>query len=68
MREDDEDVFAGFGGGLGVDEGFGDVGVVHVEVAAEDAPEDSFEDWDAGAFDCSCYESVHSRFNWGELM
>ncbi len=39
VRKDDEHVFVGRAAGRSVDEGLGNVGVVHVKVATEDAPE-----------------------------
>ena len=56
VGEDDEDVLARFVARGGVDEGLGDVGVVHVEVPAEDAPEHALEGGDAAALDRACDE------------
>jgi hypothetical protein len=43
MREDDEDVFVGRITSCGIDEGIGNVCVVHVKVATKDAPEDTLK-------------------------
>ena len=51
MSEDDEDVFASFSPSDRINEGFLDVCVVHVEVAAQNAPEHALEGGDAGALD-----------------
>jgi hypothetical protein len=51
VREDYEYVLVGRAAGRGVDKGIGNVGVVHVEVATEDAPEYALERWQTGAVD-----------------
>lgn len=51
VGEDNEDVLARLVARDGVDEEGLDLGVVHVEVAAEDAPEDALEDGHPGSVD-----------------
>jgi hypothetical protein len=51
VRKDDEHVLVGRAAGRGVDEGIGNVGVVHVKVATEDTPEHALERWQTGAVD-----------------
>ena len=45
VRKDDEYVLVGRVAGRCIDEGLGNVSVVHVEVATEDTPEDALERW-----------------------
>ena len=42
MHKDDEYILVCRAAGCSIDEGIGNVGVVHVEVATEDTPEDMF--------------------------
>lgn len=58
MCEDDEDVLANLGASRAVDKGLGNVDVVHVEIATQHAPEDTFEGWQARTFDGACDESA----------
>jgi hypothetical protein len=56
--ENDEDVLACFGSRGGINEGLSNVGMVHVEVATKDTPEDPFECGDAEAVDRTSNEPV----------
>jgi hypothetical protein len=58
MCEDDEHVLANLCASRAVDERLGNVDVVHVEIATQHAPEDTFEGRQARAFDGACDESV----------
>jgi hypothetical protein len=61
VGEDDEDILACFSTADRVDERLNDVGVVHIEVATEDAPKDSLEGGDADSVDGTSDESVWDR-------
>lgn len=63
MGEDDEDVLADFGSSGWVDEDLLDVGVVHIKVATQDTPEDSFKGRNTTAVDGTSYEP-----KWGEWV
>jgi hypothetical protein len=58
VSEDDEDILEGLFVGRRVGEGLINVGVVHVQVATENTPEDAFKDGDTAALDGACNESI----------
>ena len=51
VRKDDEHVLVSRAAGRSIDEGISDIGVVHVKVATEDAPQHALKSWQTGAVD-----------------
>jgi hypothetical protein len=58
VRKDDEHVLVGQAAGRSVDEGLGNVGVVHVKVSTGDAPEHTLKGWQTGLVDNAGDEPV----------
>jgi hypothetical protein len=61
MGEDDEDVLARFSTADRINEGLDDVGMVHVEITAENTPEDSLKGGDADSVEGTGDESGWDR-------
>ena len=63
MGKDNEDVFAGLLPRNGVHKGLVDVGVIHIEISTEDAPENTFECRHTGTLDGARNESWHNHLS-----
>jgi len=53
VSKNNEDIFTNFSVGCGINERFDNIGMVHVKISVEDAPEHPLESGHVRAFDCA---------------
>lgn len=57
VGEDDENILPGLRSCHGIDERLGDIGMIHIQVSAQYAPQNPLEGWDTSSVNGTCDES-----------